>query len=85
MNSNTKQIIYNIRNKWNENTKQSKGYFLRHIDGDTLNNSLDNLQWVHPKNAMENINWCCDWDMDLTKKQIEFVKNNCHNFAILYS
>lgn len=85
MDSKTKQIINNIRNKWNENTKQSKGYFLRHIDGDTLNISLDNLQWVHPKNAMENVNWCCDWDMGLTRKQIEFVKINCHNFAILYS
>ena len=85
MDSNTKEIINKIRSVWNKSTKETKGYFLRHIDADKLNNNLNNLQWVHPKEAMENINWCCDWVIGLTKIQIEFVKNNCHNFAILYS
>lgn len=78
-------IIITIRNKWHKNTKDTNGYFMRHIDGDKSNINLNNLQWIHPKTAMENIEWCCDWIIGLTKQEIDFVKNNSNIFSDLYS
>lgn len=80
----TKRMIKSIRDVWNEQTKSSKGLFLRHIDGNKQNNRLDNLCWVHPKEAMENLDWCVDWKVGLRKKQIQFVMLNADSFAKLY-
>jgi len=80
----TKRMIKSIRDIWNETTKESKGLFLRHLDGNRLNNRLQNLSWVHPREAMENLDWCVDWKVGLKKRQIQFVMLNADSFSKLY-
>ena len=65
-----KAKLYNIDN----------GLFIRHMDGNTLNNTVDNLKWVHFKEALENPDWVVDWTMYLTKSQVDFVNLNRANF-----
>jgi hypothetical protein len=77
--------VKDIQRIWAYTTSNSKGYFCRHIDGNKLNNDVNNLAWVHPCEAFQNPNWTVDWDMGLSKKQIQFVKNNLRNFIEIYS
>ena len=49
-----------------------------------LNNKINNLSYVHPREAMENLDWCVDWKVGLKKKQIQFVMLNSDSFAKLY-
>lgn len=79
-------IARNIRRKWHEQTKGSKGYFIRFIDGNTRNCGVENLTYVSPLEAFQNITkWRVDWDMELTKKEIQFVYDNLQNFITLYT
>jgi hypothetical protein len=79
-------IARNIRRKWHEQTKECKGYFIRFIDGNTRNCRVENLTYVSPLEAFQNItNWRVDWDMELTKKEIQFVYDNLQNFITLYT
>ena len=54
------------------------------MDGNKLNNKINNLSYVHPREAMENLDWCVDWKVGLKKKQIQFVILNSDSFAKLY-
>lgn len=35
-------------------------YWIRHIDGNTLNNRVDNLQWVSREDILKNPTWTTD-------------------------
>ena len=59
-----------ILKKW-----RAQGSFLRFKDGDQMNCSVRNLEYVSLKDAMDNIDeWTVDWDMNLTPKEISLVK-----------
>ena len=80
----TERMIKSIRNIWDKQTKETNGYFIRYIDGNKLNNKKNNLSYLHPKEAMENLDWCVDWKVGLKKKQIQFVTLNPELFIELY-
>ena len=84
--SNSNKMIKSIRDKWYEGTKINGGYFVRFLDGNTLNCCRNNLQLVTPVDAFNNITkWKVDWDCDLTNKEIVFVFNNLQKFISIYS
>jgi hypothetical protein len=83
--SQSDRMLKQIQSIWATQTSESGGYFCRHIDGNTLNNNIINLQWVHPCDAFKNPDWKVDWICDLSNKQINFVKNNLQNFIDIYS
>ena len=50
--------------------------FIRHINGNTLDNRLENLCWVKLSEAFQNItNWKVDWVCYLTEEEVRFVKD----------
>ena len=50
--------------------------FIRHVNGDTLDNRVVNLCWVKLKDAFKNITtWKVDWVIYLTSEEIKFVKD----------
>jgi hypothetical protein len=60
-----------IIKKWNK-----QGSFIRFIDGNKANCHYSNLKYVGLKDVMVNFDeWIVDWDMNLTKKEIQMVKN----------
>jgi hypothetical protein len=65
------KLTKSIMDKWNK-----QGMFIRHIDGNTLNNSFNNLVCVSLSDALAHIDdWKVDWCMDLTKKELHLVYN----------
>ena len=80
----TYEIIKRIRTKWCDQTKESRGYFIRFLDGSLNNCSASNLEYCHPRDAFRNPEWKVDWDASLTKKEVDFVRNNLSNFQQLY-
>jgi hypothetical protein len=68
---NNNKLSNSIIKKWNK-----QGTFIRFINGDTFDCRRSNLMYVSLKDAMEHINlWKVDWDMNLTKQEIELVKD----------
>jgi hypothetical protein len=62
-------LTTSILKKW-----KKQEAFTRFIDGETANCSIDNLQYVTLKDAMDHIHdWKVDWDAFLTKKEIGLV------------
>jgi hypothetical protein len=60
-----------ILRKW-----RKQAVFYRFMDGDKKNCSAKNLKAVRLKEALVHINdWICDWDMELTDKEIMLVYN----------
>ena len=67
-----RSLTNSILNKWNANCG-----FVRHIDGNTENNSVSNLQWVTLPQAMEHVDdWTVDWTIGLTAEEISLVKTS---------
>jgi hypothetical protein len=49
--------------------KENSSYLIRHIDGNTLNNCLNNLKYVNIEDTINNINnWKVDWIFYLPEK-----------------
>jgi hypothetical protein len=78
-------IVNTIRAKWHEQTKATKGCFIRHTDGDTSNNRLGNLAWCSPHDAFTNPDWTVDWTISLTQEEIDYVEAHMGNFATIYA
>ena len=50
-------------------------YFIRHINGNTLDNDPQNLGWVTLEEAFKNIStWKVDWVIHLTPKEITQIR-----------
>ena len=79
------RMVKSIRTIWYNQTKDSNGYFIRWLDGNTLNNNVTNLCYCSPIDAFSNPDWMVDWNLDLSTKQTIFVKDNISNFAMLYT
>ena len=80
------RMVKQIRQKWAEGTKLQRGYFIRFINGNTLDCRVSNLALCHPRDAFININnWKVDWDCDLSEVEIQFVRDNLENFLTLYT
>ncbi len=79
------RILNKIQMKWDRNTKDLGGYFIRHIDGNTHNNCINNLSMVHPKDAFLHSDWVIDWVIDLTDEEIAFVHMNSAMLVNIYS
>lgn len=47
--------------------------YIRHKNGDTLDNRVENLEWVHIKDAFRNLQWKVDWVCYLNNEEIKFV------------
>jgi hypothetical protein len=62
------KLTDSILRKWRE-----QGYFIRHLDNNTMNNAISNLQQVSLKDALNNMNWTTDWDIFLSKRERELV------------
>lgn len=77
--------VRTIRDKWHEQTKPFRGYFIRFLDGDCSNCCADNLNYCSPHDAFSNPDWKVDWDLDLTSDEIAFVRTNMGNFRKLYA
>ena len=77
-------MIQKIRSKWHHQTRDINGYFIRFIDGNLMNVSASNLEYVHPHDAFTNVDWTVDWDLNLTNKEKSFVSLNFENFASIY-
>ena len=61
-----------------------EGYFIRHIDGNTLNNNISNLTKVHPFEAFSNSAWKVDWVLFVDDVERIFVIANMESFAAYY-
>jgi hypothetical protein len=58
--------------------------FYRYLDGDVKNASAKNLKCVSLKEALVHINdWVCDWDMELTDKEVMLVHNAVWRYNII--
>ncbi len=79
------RMLEKIQIKWQQNTKDMGGFFIRHIDNNKQNNCIHNLQRVHPKEAFLHADWTIDWIIDLTDEEIEFVYANMDNLVEIYS
>ncbi len=80
------RMLEKIRIKWDKNTKDMEGFFIRHVDGNTHNNCIQNLELIHPKDAFLHAKlWTADWVIDLTDEEIEFVYANSNTLAEIYS
>jgi hypothetical protein len=67
-----KDMTHSIIQKW----RQQK-VFIRFIDGNKLNCSVDNLEYVSLAECMKNTNtWVADWDLELTKEEVTLVLNS---------
>ena len=72
-------LTQNILRKW-----RNQGVFYRFMDGDRKNCAAKNLKAVSLKEALVHINdWICDWDMELTDKEIMLVNNSYWRTAII--
>lgn len=68
-----------ILRKW-----RNQGVFYRFVDGDKKNCAAKNLKSVSLKEALVHMNdWICDWDMELTEKEIMLVNNSYWRTAII--
>ena len=79
-------IAHGIMSKWAEHqsvTRES-GCFIRFIDEDKYNCAAHNLVWCTPYDAFTRPDWKVDWDMHLTAREVDIVRLNMHNFAVLY-
>ncbi len=66
---NSNQLTSGIIAKWN-----AQGAFIRFIDGNTMNCSVANLQWVTLPEVIQHItDWVVDWDLNLTKQERDLV------------
>jgi len=77
-------MVRRIRSKWADYTRDTRGYFIRHIDGDTQNNNVSNVAYIHPKDAFRNPEYAVDWCVPLTKKETDFVLAHLNNFVEIY-
>lgn len=75
-----KKIIH----KWGNYTSDLNGFFVRHMDGNTLNNCRSNLELIHPHDAFSNPHYSVDWVCPLTKKEINFVHEHIGAFLTYY-
>ena len=79
------KLTKSILKKWNE-----QRHFIRFLDGNTHNCVIGNLCRVSILEAMDNIDWKVDWEMNLTETMsttthtaITFRARHC--FATEYS
>jgi hypothetical protein len=73
------QLTAGILRKWRD-----QAVFYRFMDGDKKNCAAKNLKAVSLKEALVHINdWICDWDMDLTEKEIALVNNSAWRYQIV--
>ena len=49
--------------------------FIRHINGDTLDNRIENLTWVTLREAFANLDWKVDWVCYVTEEERDYIKN----------
>lgn len=72
-------LTESIMRKW-----RRQAVFYRYLDGDRKNNNAKNLKAVTLKNALAHINdWVCDWDYELTDKEIILVNNAVWRYEII--
>jgi hypothetical protein len=72
-------LTESILRKWRE-----QAVFYRFVDGDKKNCKAKNLKSVNLKEALVHINdWVCDWDMELTDKEILLVNNSAWRYTIM--
>ena len=61
--------------KWKEQSLDTNGRFVRHLDGNRANCYVNNLAWVELSDALRNIDsWDVDWDANLTDREIALVR-----------
>ena len=74
------KLTKKIFKKWRQ-----QGGFIRFVDGNPHNCAINNLCRVSIKEAMDNIDWTVDWDMDLTEKEIKLVLNPAWRMGLIFS
>jgi len=81
-------MFWGIKRKWARETELTNGWFIQHLDGNTLNDSIDNLRKIHPREVFARLandeELVVDWVCGLTKKEIAFVKINADKFRDSY-
>jgi len=79
------KMYWKIKRKWAKETELTNGWFIQHLDGNTLNNNINNLKKIHPKEVFTRMSngedLIVDWVRGLTNKEIEFVRLNTDVFA----
>lgn len=73
--------IESIKNKF----ARERNQFIRHINGNTLDNNIHNLAWVNAYDALVHVNdWTTDWACYVTEEEAQFVRDNIETFMTLY-
>lgn len=73
-----------LRDRIFEKLRQERS-FIRHVDGNVLNNAMDNLKNVGYFQAFSNPDWQVDWVCFVREKDARYVKKNMGHFAELFS
>ena len=63
-------LTASILAKWD-----TQKFFVRFLDGNTLNTAVANLTFVTLRDALSHLDWAVDWDMNLTKEECALVKS----------
>jgi hypothetical protein len=76
--SGKQEMVESIMGTW----AAGSGIYIRHKDGNTVNNNIANLQEVNLEVALKHADdWKVDWVCDLSSAEIQYVKNNIQYFV----
>ena len=67
------EVNFDVKPTLGELREKLPQYLVRHINGDTLDNSITNLQWVVFSDIFDYPEWTIDYAIYLTEEETEVI------------